>query len=486
MQRIFVDGIPVFVNDVDVLEQPVCSLALGDVGSEQHQLVRRRNLGLQVIDRNARSFGQVFELGVDVFVGGVEAFGGCECTQCHVDLDGADRRLTHLFHKAADVLAHHLEVLLEANAALGEALRHVFDPVADLGLDERLRCFFFDQVAELACGQVVPHVVGLFEALLAKLLDDVVAEVFDGLEVAGVADEFVGQLGQDHLLDVLDRDDERKVAVFVGCGVCSVERDFVADRCTVQVVIELRDEAAAANAVGVVAGGEAFDFFAVVGRGDVHGHGVAFGGGTFDRGELAELATEAIDASLDVVVARFKGRNFDRHALVATDLDRGSNLDYRFKGEVAIFFAAGDFVFRRADDVDLMFGQGVHEVLRDAVLKGLATCDAGAELGLEHFAWNFALAEARHTDIARNLFEGLVDLGLELSGVDLDRQLYAVVVELFNSRLHWWECTERAHDRAHRTMPEHTAPKQGPKTMPQNNAACCTELDGLGSRLLRV
>ena len=118
------------------LEQPVDRLALGDVGFHQHELVFGRDLRFEILERHAGSFDQLVELVIEVVVSSVQSFGGRQRSQCLVDLDRCSSRFTHLLEHVIDAGTGHLHVLLEADTHLLESASHVFDLIADLGVNQ--------------------------------------------------------------------------------------------------------------------------------------------------------------------------------------------------------------------------------------------------------------------------------------------------------------------------------------------------------------
>ena len=126
-------------------------------------------------------------------------------------------------------------------------------------------------------------------------------------------------------MDVFDLDDEAELAVFVWIWMFGVELKLVANAGAAEVVVEFGYKAAGTNLVGVLAGGKALDFFAIMGSCDVHGDGVVVCRCSLDRCQLAELAEETIDPFLDLFIGRCWRRNFDGDAVVARDVHGRTN-----------------------------------------------------------------------------------------------------------------------------------------------------------------
>ena len=131
---------------------------------------------------------------------------------------------------------------------------------------------------------------------------EVVAQLVDGLELGGLGGPLVVELGQHPLLDLLDGDPEVQRRSSSGSGWSASNSRIVAGRGAGELLVELGHDAAAADLVEVVLGGEALERLAVLGAGDVDGDVVALGRRPLDGGELGELAAQAVDLVVDLLV----------------------------------------------------------------------------------------------------------------------------------------------------------------------------------------
>ena len=234
---------------------------------------------------------------------------------------------------------------------------------------------------------------GLRTADLAQPVDHVVTERIDGVELGGLRDPLVGEVGQDPLLDLVDGDAERDPRL-VGGGVIGLEVHGVAGLEPTEVVIEFGHDHSRADLVAVRLGGQRIDGFTVLGALDVDRHQIGGGRRALDGDELPVLAAQSVDLIGNVVVGSVRTGHRNGQALVAGEIDLGSNLDDRVEGHVAVVFASGHVELGLRDRIDIVFAHGLEVELGHGLLHCLGPGVARLDPRLEDLSRNLALPEA--------------------------------------------------------------------------------------------
>ena len=162
-----------------------------------------------------------------------------------------------------------------------------------------------DQLGEGLADLLADRHLGLGLLDLGEAVDEVVAQLGEGVELGGLGGELVVEVGQHLGLDLVDGDLE--VQLLLGgllgvVGVLGVEGELVAGGGAGELLVELGHDAAGADLVEVGAGHEPVEDLAVLAALDVDGDVVALGGGPLDDLELGELAADALDLVVDLFV----------------------------------------------------------------------------------------------------------------------------------------------------------------------------------------
>ena len=106
------------------------------------------------------------------------------------------------------------------------------------------------------------------------------------------------------------------------------ELKLVAALGALELLVDLRHDAAAANLVDIVVGGQPRQGLAVDSAVDIDGHVVASCCGAVDLDQLCMLASDGVDLLSDLVVGRLRIRKLDLHTFVARNGDDRTNLDH--------------------------------------------------------------------------------------------------------------------------------------------------------------
>ena len=174
-------------------------------------------------------------------------------------------------------LALVLEVGLHAHAGEGELLGDLLTAGGELLGDQRLRQRDVDLADDLVEHEVA-GLVGLLHALAAgDAVEEVGAQLLDGVELRGHLGELVVELGQVPLLDVGDRDGDLDVlALELAADQLAGEGGRAAGLEADDGLVEAVEDLALADRVGHALGLGALDGLAVgVGGGEVDGERVA-------------------------------------------------------------------------------------------------------------------------------------------------------------------------------------------------------------------
>ena len=203
-----------------------------------------------------------------------------------------------------------------------------------------------------------------------------------------------------------------------------------------EMVVELRDDAARADLIGVVVRGEGVDALTVVRSDDVDRDVVARRRRPLNGAQLAVLTAQAIDLIRDVLVDGVGARNRDRQPLVAGNLDLGAHLDDSVELDVARLLASGDVELGLSDGVDVVLADRFEIELGDRLLDRLGPSVRRFNPCLEDLAWDLARTEARNADLLGDGLPSGVDGWLELLRFDGDRDFDLVALNGLDGGLH--------------------------------------------------
>ena len=203
-----------------------------------------------------------------------------------------------------------------------------------------------------------------------------------------------------------------------------------------ELVVELGDDHAGADAVEEVGGGEALERFTVDRAGDVDRRVRVVDQRVLGVGEVGEPLAQRVDLLVDRGVVDRGVRQLDPQFVVAEQPHDRAHFDDGFELDVARFLAGGDLDLRRRDDVDVVGLDRLDVVLGQRVAQRLLARGVGTEARFEQLARRLAGTEAGHAHLARQLLERAVDGPLEFVGRDRDPQLDLVAVEFLDRALH--------------------------------------------------
>ena len=244
----------------------------------------------------------------------------------------------------------------------------------------------------------------------------------------------IGEFGQLERLDRLHRDGE--VGGILGALRSRREVQHITDRGTRHVLVEVVGDPALPELVRPVLGVEAHDLLAVAVGGDIEREEVAGLRRAIDVGQRAARLQFGFLRLLLFFVGGRRRVEFDPQPGVTRHGDLRSHLALGFELDEPFLFPTGDLDLRCGDEVDVVFADGLAEVLRDRIAECLFAGRADADSGLEHATRRLAVAEARQLHFPGDRAEGLFDVFVELGLVDLDVQLDFVPLEGFDRRFH--------------------------------------------------
>ena len=175
-------------------------------------------------------------------------------------------------------------------------------------------------------------------------------------ELGDLGSKLIVQFGKQPGLDGLHRNRKGNPALPV--TVVGFEFEIVADRGTVEVVVEIGCHRSTSDLVEILGSSQAGHRFAAADPFDVDGHQVALGDRAFYCLKGGQLRAERVDLCLNLLVAHL-GRH-DLQAEVAVTADRQSrpHRDHGIEGHRTTIRPAGDPDLGTADGIDLMVDKG--------------------------------------------------------------------------------------------------------------------------------
>ena len=226
---------------------------------------------------------------------------------------------------------------------------------------------------------------------------ELLAERLDRLELGDLLDPFVGDLGQLLGLDALDEHLEGDLFATViahALGKRVVVLDDGAGIRSHQLLIEPGYEAARADRVGEVVGGELIDLVAVDRRRQIDDGVVAVGHRVLGVFELGELVAETVDLLVDVLVGHLGRFDADFAPVIERNMVESRpqrDLDFDFD---ALIRVAHVLDRRSGGGTQIGLGEGIGHNARQGDVDGLGAEFVGADGGLDDFAGHLARAEA--------------------------------------------------------------------------------------------
>ena len=433
--EVTVDRVALVIDHLDVVQQPVHRLRLSDL---RHQfgygVVALVHLA-DFLRLLAVLHGHSGVLHLDLVVVDLDRLGDGDGPQGEIGFDRQlrlwSRRLDELFGG----LAGGRHPRLEVDALHLELARHVLGLGLHLRPDHRLGSVDLDEAGE-RLGQLAHHRrANPGELALGQAVADRRRPFLDRLEFACVVgDPFVGELRKFERLDRLDRD--REVGGLLGARGGGREVQHVARLGAGQLLVEVFGDPTLSQLVGPILGVEARDLLAVTAGGDVEREEVAGRGGPIDVDQSSARTKLGSLCLVQLLVGRERRVEFDPQAGVARHGDLRANLALGLELDQPFLLAAGDLDVGCRHQIDIVFANGLAEVLRDRIAQRLLPGRADADPGLQNAARCLAVAEARELHFAGDHTEGLFDILVELGLIDLDVQLDFVPLEGFDRRFH--------------------------------------------------
>ncbi len=434
-QGVAVDRVAGGIDEGDVMDQPVEGLGLAD-------LRRQLGDGVVLLVDPPDLLGLLAELhrhpgvlGVEIGPFHDELFGLGHGPQGEVDLDRFLGPGAHHLHELLGVLAGGGEPLPDVDTLRLELLGHVLQPLVQIVVDHRFGRLHLDQRTDGGGDGLGEFLAGLVELDVAERLAQRLVPLLERVELAEMlADPLVVEFGELHLLHGGDLDDEVGLTLRALRG--RRERQFVADRGTDELLVEVFGHPTLADLVRPVLGVQAEHFLAIASGREIERDVVAGGDGAVGVDERRVLALLGGVGLGEVVVGHLDGGQLDREIGVPVDRDDRPDLARRVELDGSRLLAVGDLDLRCGDQVDLVLTHCAGEILRHRVTQRLLAGGADAHARLEHLARHLAGAEARQVDLLREHLESTVDVVLELVLVDFDVQLDLVALEGFQRTLH--------------------------------------------------
>ena len=204
----------------------------------------------------------------------------------------------------------------------------------------------------------------------------------DGVELAGLVDPLVGDVGQHLLLRFLHDDAERRLFARAVAEPFGQRRGELEDRArtrAAELFVELGHDHVGADAVEEVGRGEPVDRLAVDRSRDVDRRVRVVDQRKVGIGEVGETIAEPVDLVVDVVVVDRLDRQLDAQLVVTDEMHLRAHLDDGLELDVAFVLAGGDLDLRRRDHVDVVLGDRVDVELGQRVAQRLLARGFGAE-----------------------------------------------------------------------------------------------------------
>ena len=338
------------------------------------------------------------------------------------------------FFAAAALLG---ELLGELLLVVVHTVDGVVQGVVDLGLHHLLRQRHVDLFEQLLDG-LVPDLLSLLHPLdLGDLLAQVLAQLVDGVELAGQLGEIVVEFGQLARLDRLDGDGHLGLLAGMAAGhQCGGEDPALALLETDDRLVQTVDELARTDLVGQPLGVGLGDVLAVDGGRQVDRDEVAGLGGALDAGQGAEALLQRFQLGVDVVVVDLDGVDGQGQRGEVRQVDLGADVDLGGEHQLLVVLELGDLDLRLPQGLQRLGGDGLAVAAGQRVVDDLLEHRPAPDTGFQQLAGGLAGPEAGQPDLLGELLEGLVDLRLELSEGHLHVDANPGRAQLLDGALH--------------------------------------------------
>ena len=275
---------------------------------------------------------------------------------------------------------------------------------------------------------------------LGDLLDEVLAQLLDGVELGGELGELVVDLGQLTLLD--GSGGHRDLGLLTGvlpAGQLGGEGGGLVGLQTAQRVIQPLEHVALADLIGDAR--DRVDLLVIDDGLEIDGDEVPGLGRALHGLQGAEAGAEALQLAVDVLVADLHGIDDDLGAAQVRQVELGADGDLGGENEPAAL-GAGDV--GQLGDLDLGLGHGnatdlsngVAVEVGELVVDGLLDDGPTADALVDDPVGDVTATEAGDLDLGADLLVGGIQAGLELLIGDLNGQLDATGVKILDSGLH--------------------------------------------------
>ena len=334
-------------------------------------------------------------------------------------------------------LALRLEELCHLLVVVPECVHDLMLLTLDLFCDDLLRQRDLDLGEQLLEDLVADRVRLLHLLGLLDPVDKAVAQLGDGVELAGHLGELVVEFGQFTFLDRVHGDRHlRLLARVVSGDQRGGELLRFAGLDTDQGLVEALDELTGTDLMRQTLGRSLLDGLAVDGCRQVDGDEVALLRATVDTLECAEARTQPLDLLIDLGVIDLDGVDLDREGRVFRQLDLRADVDLGGERDGTAVDELGEINLGLADRLGLGLCHGLRVLARQRVVDHLGEDRVATDASLDQLGGRLARTKARDTDLLGQRTVGPVELAGQLLERDFDIELHPGRAELLDGALH--------------------------------------------------